>query len=108
MMESEFCEDDFGMRKSLYTCSMLGRKRGVSLKQANVILAIKNTSSTTGSTGRGSLWSKTSFNSKLYTDDASEGENNDEMNSPGCFPIIISKQSTPKLNTSHFSVTSAL
>lgn len=105
MMWNVSIDGDFDMTDMLYTCSIVGLERGLSFKQANAIFAIKITSLATEFSGNGSLWSKTSFNSKLYALGASEDEKNVEMRSPGCFPIIISKQSTPKLNTSHFSFT---
>ncbi|RDX91443.1 hypothetical protein CR513_26578, partial [Mucuna pruriens] len=87
-----FIKGDFGITNMLYTSSMVGRESGLSFKQANATFAMKITSLTTGIIGRGSRWSSTSFNSKL---DVEEVEYIEEMRSPGCFPIIISKQSTP-------------
>ena len=67
----------------LYTSSMVGRESGRSFKQANATFAIKTTTLATGIIGRGSLWSSTSFNSKLDVTGLEEGEHIEEMRSPG-------------------------
>ncbi|KAM7465253.1 hypothetical protein LguiB_012815 [Lonicera macranthoides] len=65
------------------------------------LITITMSHSTNRSIGRESRGSNTSFTVEFLVD----GDVNDESRSPGCFPINISSATTPKLYTSHFSVT---
>ena len=73
-------------------------------KQAIAIFAMESISLAASLVGSESHWSNTSFNSRSRI--VIIGDDRDEMRSLGCLPMIISKVNTPKLNTSHFSLTS--
>jgi len=95
---------------SVETCRIVGRWWGSVCKQANASFATCATPFPGLISGGGRRWSKTSFKSVLWPngddDEEVEADNiRDEMKSPGCFPIITSNVTTPKLYTSHFSST---
>ncbi|KAJ7947356.1 hypothetical protein O6P43_032172 [Quillaja saponaria] len=91
-------EAGLGIDSSLQTCSMDGRERGVSFKQAKANMATDTISSVIGYVGGESHWSKTSFNNKFFDVepiDEEDGENKEEIRSPGCCPNTTSKVITP-------------
>lgn len=98
---------------SCATNRMTGRDSGEFRVQASAKLTTITTATATLPLGCSSRWSKMSFNSKLSTliisdvdvDVDFDGHDRPSRSSPGCLPIIISKATTPKLYTSHFSVT---
>ncbi|KAJ7950809.1 hypothetical protein O6P43_026952 [Quillaja saponaria] len=91
-------EAGFGIDSSLQTCSMDGRERGLSFKQAKASLATEMISSVIRFVGKEIRWSKTSFNSKFLAvehTDEEDGENKEEIRYPGCCPNTTSKVKTP-------------
>lgn len=83
---------------SLATKLMVGLDPGLVLVQANPTETTNTTWSAVSPVGRGRRWSSKSFIYKL------ELLGNDRR-SAGCLPIITSNITTPKLYTSHLSVT---
>ncbi|KAG5541732.1 hypothetical protein RHGRI_021530 [Rhododendron griersonianum] len=75
--------------------SVSNRKHAI----ANLITYF-TTFSTSGDGGE-RRWSNTSLSATFSTADVDRKV----TKSPGCFPLITSSANTPKLNTSHFSVT---
>lgn len=91
---------------SCATKRMFGRDSGLARVHAKAALTTKTTASANSSVGEGSLLSNKSFksNSELFGNvfaDADTASNK----SIGCFPIMTSNATTPKLYTSDFVVT---
>ena len=84
-----------------------GRDSGEVRVQHNAKLITNTTIADNLPVGGSNRWSSKSFNSNslLSRNDAADSVGKASSSSAGCFPIMISKATTPKLYTSHFSVT---
>lgn len=104
------------------TCCMVGRAFGFCLRHSRAIFTTDTISAAALLlVGNRTWWSITSLNFMLLElnisgDDEGddgiagiiddlEGVNKEYIRSPGCFPMITSRTSTPKLNISDFAVT---
>ena len=79
---------------------MVGRYCGLACKHANANFVTITTSLATSFEGCASRWSSTSFSSTSWgvdVDDDANGNDKNDIRSPGCFPITISNMTTPKL-----------
>ena len=85
---------------------MVGRNSGEAFVQHNANLMTVSTAADIPPVGGSNRWSSTSFNSNsLLSANALDGADTASRSSPGCLPIMVSRATTPKLYTSHFSVT---
>ncbi|URD85084.1 hypothetical protein MUK42_18801 [Musa troglodytarum] len=86
-----------------------GLEAGSVRAQASATFTTNTTSSANCPVGGGSRWSSTSFkNGSLPSSSPCDGGDKacrEDRRSPGCFPNMTSSATTPKLYTSHFSVT---
>ncbi|KAI8558460.1 hypothetical protein RHMOL_Rhmol04G0095400 [Rhododendron molle] len=80
---------------------MVGLDCGLECKHAIANFIINIITPSNSGDGGERRWSNTSLSCTFST--ATVGR--EEAKSPGCFPLITSIASTPKLYTSHFSVT---
>ena len=79
------------------TKSMVGRDSGTDRVHAKPMVTTSTTSSAIWSVGGGSRWSSRSFRSNSLLFDNNVADDREFKSSPGCFPIIISNATTPKL-----------
>lgn len=98
--ENSYLEDVHSFDSSEITTLIVGRNSGFECKHRNANFATKTNSVASSLPGAEWRWSITSLNSvtlNVEFDDGNADVDRDEMRSPGSFPIITSRVSTPKL-----------